>query len=152
MAGKEKPDNYTFGRPPSYDESFVQKAEEYLLTYKEFGDVVPTIEGFADFIGTSKKTIHNWMEERDGKRIASPDFLHAYNKIKNRQGRELQNGGLSKKFGERITALMLQANHGMKERSEISGDQENPINLNIGFERVINKVYGGSTDEVGSNS
>ena len=61
--------------------------------------------------------------------VASLDFLHALEKIENLQGKILQNKGLLGEFNPTITKLMLSANHGMREKSDITSDDK-PIEGN----------------------
>lgn len=105
------------GRPSDYKESFTKKADKYLLSYETLGEKVPTIQGFAEYIGVTKKTIYNWVQGEEP--VASPEFLHALAKIEDKQAKTLINNGLSGKFNSSITKLMLSANHGMSEKSEI---------------------------------
>lgn len=114
------------GRPTDYTEELTSKAEKYLTEFELLGDQIPSIEGFADYIEVSKKTIYNWCQEDEkGNRRASDEFLHALSRIETKQGRVLQNKGLSGDFSPVITKLLLSANHGMKEKSDItSNDKE----------------------------
>lgn len=122
---KKKKSGRRVGRPCEYKEAYTQKAKVYLETYQKLGDAVPTIEGFADFIEVSKKTIYNWMKPDENKKtVASEEFLHAVSRIETRQGRELQNGGLTKRFSDKITALLLSSNHGMREKSDVTSDDK----------------------------
>lgn len=118
------------GRPTDYQEAYVAKAELYLKKYKKLGDVVPTIEGFADFIGSTKKTIYNWCKittDNDGKEkesVASKEFLHAIDRIMNLQGKTLQNGSLKGTFNSTISKLLLSANHDMREKSDVTTNEK----------------------------
>lgn len=128
------------GRPIEYKEEYTDKATEYLVKYEELGDKIPSIEGFADYIEVSKKSIYNWCKKNeDNIRIASEGFLHALERIKTRQGKVLQNSGLDGTFNPTITKLMLSANHGMREKQDITtNDKDIPA-----------PIYGGkSNDEV----
>jgi predicted DNA-binding protein YlxM (UPF0122 family) len=115
----------TAGQPTKYREKFTKKAIEYLEKYKELDEKVPSIEGFAEFIEVSKKTIYNWCKEKENSElIASDKFLHALERIKTKQGRILQNSGLDGTFNSTITKLMLSANHDMREKSDVTTDDK----------------------------
>jgi hypothetical protein len=99
------------GRPSEYKDEYVAKVYEYLSQYKELGEVVPTKEGFAIFIGSTRPSILKWASEH-------PEFLYALENIESYQGKDLQNNGLSGKYNPTIAKLMLSANHGMREKTE----------------------------------
>lgn len=118
------------GRPTKYDESFVEKAEEYLELhqdeevqvvkqssekYEMFDNKLkvklPTIEGFARFLGVNKTTLYEW--EKDHK-----DFSNALDKIRTEQQERLINSGLSGDYNSTIAKLILSSNHGMREKTD----------------------------------
>jgi len=148
------------GRPSEYKEEYTQKAQVYLAEYTNLGDAIPTIEGFADYIDVSKKTIYNWCKEQvdtannEVLRVASDEFLHAIGQIENLQGKILQNKGLLGEFNPTITKLMLSANHDMREKSDLdvkSGGEK----LNTFDESQINTIaerIAGRKDSNGSTS
>ena len=123
------------GAPTKYKKEFIGKATEYLDTYEQLGDKIPTIEGFADHIEVSKKTIYNWVSGK--KPIASKEFLHALERIGTRQGKILQNKGLDSTFNSTIAKLMLSANHDMREKTDTTSDGESINTLN---DEQINKI------------
>lgn len=105
------------GRPTEYSEDILQAAREYLVKFEEQGDVVPTIEGLADNLGRGVKTLYNWSKEH-------PEFEEAMQAILSKQGRLLQNKGLNKETDSGITKLLLSANHGKAEKSDLTTDGE----------------------------
>ena len=120
----------TVGRPPEYKEEYIASVDEYLEQYKDLGDITPTKEGFAIFIGTTKPTIYSWAKKHK-------EFLYALEKIESQQGRDLQNSGLEGKYNPTITKLMLSANHDMREKSDVTTDGK----------EIPTPIYGGkSTD------
>ncbi len=124
-------------RPIEYKEEYIAKVDEYLelctdedvqeLTglsakgtelYKNKVKVnLPTIEGFALFIGVSKKSLYNWEKEY-------PQFLHALRKIEAEQQKRLINNGLSGDYNPTIAKLILSSNHGMREKSDVTSDDK----------------------------
>lgn len=99
------------GRPSKYNEGFIREIDSYLdVTGREF-TVLPTIQGFALRIGVSCDSIERWSKEY-------PEFCGALEKLKNKQAEQLINDGIygGKEVNSTIIKLLLQNNHGMKER------------------------------------
>ena len=88
------------GRPTKLTKELMAKAKEYLATYEDHGDVVPSNAGLGVYLEVSRKTIHNWKEE-------SEEFLHILDQIAQLQEQKLLSGGLSNTFNSTITKLML---------------------------------------------
>ncbi len=112
-----------FGRPSEYHDGIPKLTRDYTEHHAtKFEDPVPTVEGLAYLLQTGKKTLYRWEE-------ANEDFRHALEEMRAKQGRLLQNGGLTGKYTPLITKLMLSANHGMREKSdmELSGKEGGPI-------------------------
>lgn len=118
------------GRPTEYKEEYIVKAQEYLsLCQDEEKQVVkqssekyemydnklkvklPTIEGFARFIGVNKTSLYEWEKKH-------PDFSNALDDIRQEQQQRLINSGLSGEYNPTIAKLILSSNHGMREKSE----------------------------------
>jgi len=111
------------GRPTKYDVSFCQRVDEYLATTGREQTSLPTYEGFAVFLGVTRKTLFNWAEKHK-------KFLHSLEKILTVQAKQLIDDGIygGKEVNATIVKLMLQNNHGMRERKDItSGDKPIPI-------------------------
>lgn len=128
----DKPKNKR-GRPSEYKEEYIAKVDEYLAAnideevqivkqansekgYQMFDNKLkvklPTIEGFAVFIDVNKTSLYEWEKKHD-------DFSNALNKIRVEQKKRLLNMGLSGDYNPTIAKLVLSANHGMSEKSEI---------------------------------
>lgn len=88
---------------------------------------LPTIVGFALYLGVVEKTLHNWANEY-------PEFRVALDKIKSEQRQRLINSGLSGEYNSTIAKLILSSNHGMRERVDATTD-DGPIN-NFNDEQV----------------
>lgn len=111
------------GRPSEYDPQFLLTAKDYLDNYELKGDVVPTIEGLADVIGKGTKTIYNWGKDHEA-------FQVLLDRIMAKQGRVLQNKGLRKETDSGITKLLLSANHGKREKTDVTSDDK-PIESGV---------------------
>jgi len=99
------------GRPTKYTPEVQAQAEEYLETYADLGDVVPTFVGLAIHLGVATKTIYNWATEEN------PNFLRIFTRVEQMQHRGLVNGGLSGGFNPAITKMMM-TKHGYDEKAK----------------------------------
>lgn len=132
------------GRPTKYDRKFIAKADEYL---KECHDKVyrfqkamgktdgferrvdvnlPTIEGFAVYLGVNKTTLYEWAKKHNKHPY---DFSNALYRIKDEQRKRLTNKGLSGEYNPLIAKLILSSNHGMSEKSDLTSGGK-PIKAN----------------------
>ena len=122
------------GRPTAYDEKYIASVDEYLAEHiDEEVQVVkqssekyelydnklkvklPTIEGFARYIGVNKTTLYEWEKVNE-------DFSNALDKIRTEQQERLINSGLSGDYNSTIAKLILSSNHGMRERADVTTD------------------------------
>jgi len=99
------------GHPTTYSAKMLQAAENYLKNHEETGDPVPTIEGLADELGKTFKTLYNWRDH-------FPEFRELLERLSHKQGRLLQSKGLKKETDSGITKLLLSANHNKSEKTE----------------------------------
>ena len=101
------------GRPSKYDESFVNELENYLATTGKEQTSLPTKQGFALWLGVDEDTLNNWAKEHD-------KFFGALKKLMLLQGQQLIDDGIygGKEVNATIVKLLLQNNHGMKERTD----------------------------------
>lgn len=144
------------GAPTKYDISLIDKVDEYLTTtgdkYQTFdtGAVkdgvpvkitklvvdMPMIEGFSDYINVDVSTITRWEGEY-------PDFYLAINRIRKAQKKVLANKGVSGEYNPIIARLILSANHGMREKSDVTSDDK-PIQSNTIIVKRMDKDEAGS--------
>jgi hypothetical protein len=123
------------GRPEEYKEDYISKVDEYLSSrqdqeyefHKTRGDKsdsfeekikvkLPTVEGFALFIGVNKTSLYEWEKKH-------PLFSNALDKIRHEQMQRLLDKGLSGDYNPVIAKLILSSNHGFREKSDMtSGD------------------------------
>lgn len=115
------------GRPSEYKEEYIKKVDEYLST-KEDEEIerekkdgwyeyklranLPTIEGFARFIGVNKTSLYEWEKKH-------PKFSNALEEIRVEQKERLINYGLSGDYNSTIAKLILSSNHGMSDKQEL---------------------------------
>lgn len=113
------------GRPTKYKPEYCDKVDEYLATASKENMHLPKIESFALFLGVNKDTLYEWAK-------LYPDFSDALSKIMLFQGERLIDDGIygGKEVNATIVKLLLQNNHGMKERTDMTtNDKELPIPL-----------------------
>jgi hypothetical protein len=131
------------GRPSEYKPEYCQKVDEYLQSRQdedvkvvkqasiekgyEMYDTklkvkLPTIEGFALFIGVNKTSLYEWEKIHD-------EFSNALGKIRTEQQQRLLDKGLSGEYNSTIAKLVLSANHGMSEKTiqEVTGKDGEPL-------------------------
>ena len=119
------------GRPTKYLEEYINKVDEYLELHQdtELEKVglrsekgyekidyilrvnLPTIEGFARFLGVNKTTLYEWEKSYE-------EFSNALDKIRVEQQTRLINEGLAGNYNPTIAKLILSSNHGMREKTE----------------------------------
>lgn len=129
------------GRPTKYEERFIDSVDEYLKAnqdeefefHKTRGNTsdsyekkikvrLPTIEGFALFLGVDKSTLYEWGEKYD-------QFSYALEKIITEQKKRLLEKGLSGDYNSTIAKLILSSNHGMSDKTDVTsgGEKITPI-------------------------
>jgi len=101
------------GRPTKYHPSFVLEADKYLLTTGREQMHLPKLESFAIWLDVSMDALEDW-------RRLYPNFSGALQKIMKRQAQQLIDDGIygGKEVNSTIVKLLLQNNHGMKERTD----------------------------------
>jgi hypothetical protein len=105
------------GRPTKYDPSFVDEVEQYLETTGREQTSLPTMQGFALWINVNGDTLVEWAK-------IYPEFSAALKKLMLKQAEQLINDGIygGKEVNATIVKLLLQNNHGMKEKTDITSD------------------------------
>jgi len=111
-------DTYPGGAPTKYKPEYSGRdyIEGYMSQCEEKNELV-SICGFACYVGVTEKTLHNWSEK-------STEFLRTLGYIKQMSKQMLMNKGLNKKYNPLIAKLCLSANHGMKEKTDITTNDE----------------------------
>jgi len=119
-----KPAGYVFGRPTKYKPEYCN-LKPYLEHCKKENDL-PSKCGYAAFLSVAEKTIENW-----GK--ANPDFLLSLGVLLTIEKQTLLNKGLRGEYNSTIAKLILSANHGLREGTDITsgGDkiQREPLSI-----------------------
>lgn len=134
------------GRPTKYDPKFVEEVNNYLDSIKNNHKSLPTIEGFAEYIGVDHDTVNLWarkkLKDEQGnitKKLARPEFYGAIKRIKNLQKQKLIDDGLygGKDVNSIMAIFLLKVNHGMIETNHTDVTTKNkPISLLGGVTNV----------------
>lgn len=108
------------GRPSKYNSAFIDEVDKYLATTGKEQMHLPKIESFAIRLDVSKNTLYEWAK-------LNPKFQDALDRIMKRQAEQLIDDGIygGKEVNSTIVKLLLQNNHGMRERTDMtSGDEK----------------------------
>ena len=127
--------NYTTktGRPTKYDPNFIDEAVNYLQSTGRENTSLPTIEGFAIWLKVHRDTLYQWAK-------LYKDFSDTLKEIEMLQKQQLIDDGIygGKEVNATIVKLLLQNNHGMREKQDVTTDGK----------QLPQPIYGGrSTDE-----
>ena len=131
------------GRPTKYDPLFIKKVDEYLETTGRLHQELPTKQGFALFIGVDDDTLDNWANAKDDKgQLIRPEFFGSLKKLMQLQATQLINDGIygGKEVNPTIIKLLLQNNHGMREKTD--------TDITSGGESIAIKIV----SDVGNNT
>ena len=115
-------------RPTKYNKEMQAKADTYLFCYQDCGDVIPSIEGLAEYLGLSRRVLYLWKDSHD-------EFMHTLERIEEKQKSVTLNSGLKGDFNATIAKLVL-ANHGMSDKQEIKTEG----NVNVMIDGTLAKV------------
>jgi len=106
------------GRPTKYKVEY--NTTEYLQGYfdhcEEEKELV-SLCGLAVYIGVCEDTLQEWKK-------IHPEFSVSLNKIKQVSKNMLCNKGLNGTYNSTIAKLILSANHGLRERTDITTNDE----------------------------
>jgi len=107
------------GRPSKYKEEYCDFVDEYLKTTGGQNMNLPMVEGLAIELAVNKTTLYEWAKKHK-------KFSNAIRKIKAFQKKQLVNDGIygGKEINASIIKLLLQSNHGMRERQDITSKDE----------------------------
>ena len=117
------------GRPTKYNATIQKKAEEYIKRLPE-DEVVHSIEGLSDYIDVARSTVYKWRDEIE-------EFSDTLEAILRKQAKSLINRGLTGEFNAPMTKMMMNVNHGYRERSEVDNLSSDGSMSPQKIERVI---------------
>ena len=130
----QKPKYEHAGQPTKYDKKYNSYVDDYLelnvdevetnrwnLSGQHIKVRLPTIDGFALYIGVPRTTVYEWKE-------AHQEFSYSLGRIVNEQKKRLLNMGLSGHYNPTIAKLILSSDHGMREKSDVTSDDK-PIGI-----------------------
>jgi len=107
------------GRPSEYDPIFCEKVDDYLKTTGRLQTSLPTVEGFAVYLDISRDTLYEWAKKHK-------EFSDTLRSILTIQAKQLVDDGIygGKEVNASIVKLLLMANHGMRERKDLTSDDK----------------------------
>jgi hypothetical protein len=118
---KDPADIKKAGRKSDYLPEFVEVARAYIeecMTVEEGKErELPSRVGLALRLKTSNVTLKAWGAE-------NPLFLASLRNLDNAQHQQLINRGLNGTGNSTITKLMMMSNHGYKEKSDVTSNDE----------------------------
>lgn len=116
------------GRPTKYRPELVDELGKYLETTGREQMSLPTIQGFSLWLEVNDDTLNEWSKKY-------PMFSATLEKLKKLQAKQLIDDGIygGKEVNSTIVKLLLQNNHGMKERSDqTTNDKDMPAPIYSG--------------------
>ena len=120
------------GRPTKYNDQTIPITLDYLNNFKEYGDMVPSVAGLADYLEVCRETLYEWARHED-----KSEFSDILKRILTRQEKTLFNGGLSGDFNSNIAKLAL-GKHGYSDKQELAGKDGGP--LEVQFTDVLREI------------
>ena len=117
------------GRPSKYNATIQKKADEYISNLPE-DEVIHTVEGLADYINVARSTVYKWRDEID-------EFSDTLETILRKQAKTLINRGLTGEFNAPMTKMLMNVNHGYRERTELDNLSSDGSMSPQKIERVI---------------
>lgn len=107
------------GRPTKYDPKFIKEVDKYLIAVDPEDEAhyienhLPKLSSFAIWLNVNHETLTEWAKKY-------PEFSASLNKITNKQLERLIDDGLYGNANPTIAKLILSANHGMRERTDLT--------------------------------
>ncbi len=96
------------GRPSLLTQDLKDRAREYLFSYEEQGDVIPSAAGLACWLGIAKSSVYLYSDQDE-------EFSDTLSAIQAKQETVTLNNGMTGKFNSTIAKLVL-ANHGYSDK------------------------------------
>ena len=117
------------GRPSKYTAAIQKKADEYLKNLPD-GQIIHSIEGLADHLDIARSTVYKWRDEIE-------EFSDTLEAVMRKQAIALINNGLTGDYNSTMTKMMMNVNHGYRERNEVDNLSSDGSMSPQKIERVI---------------
>ena len=117
------------GRPTKYTQEIQKKADDYVNHLPE-DEVVHSVEGLADHISVARSTVYKWRDEIE-------EFSDTLEAILRKQAKALLNRGLTGEFNAPMTKMLMNVNHGYRERTELDNLSSDGSMTPQKIERII---------------
>ena len=107
-------------RPTSLTDEFIELADEYMNSWEEFGESIPSVAGLSLHARVSRDSIYEWLNTKPTQ--ASDEiyakFSDIITQLVSTQEVKLLNGGLSGAFNSTISKLILHK-HNYSDKAEV---------------------------------
>ena len=116
------------GRPTKYNPNLCDELDKYLKTTGKEQMSLPTIQGFSLWLNVNDDTLNEWSKKHK-------QFSATIERLKRLQAQQLIDDGIygGKEVNATIVKLLLQNNHGMKERTDTTtNDKDLPTPIYSG--------------------
>jgi len=111
------------GRPTDYSDEICCKSRQYLRSFEDYGDAIPSVAGLAVFLKVARSTIYEWAKDEE-----KQEFSDIIQEILATQEKILLSKGLSGDFNATITKVIL-GKHGYTDKveQEVKGEGGGPV-------------------------
>lgn len=111
------------GRPTKYHDRMPELVQEYLDTYKDNQQVIPTVAGLSLHLGVSRDTVHEWSRDEN-----KHEFSDMVKNLLSEQEIICANQGITGEFNATISKLIL-CKHGYSDKVVQEHKGEIPVKL-----------------------
>lgn len=108
-------------RPTKLTPAFIEKAEEYLESWQDNCELIPSIAGMSVWTRVSRESLHTWYKKEwpeDASEEIRVKFSDIIDRLVSEQELRLLSGGLGGAMNSTITKLILHK-HGYSEKQEV---------------------------------
>jgi len=124
-------------RPTTCDFEVLDKTKEYLVSYEDNGDIMPSVAGLAIHLGVGRQTIYDWKnlikdDHVDTESDCRLEFSYILETLLAKQEQILFKNGLKGDFNAAITKLAL-GKHGYSDKQDntLASPGSDTLNVNV---------------------
>lgn len=124
---RELVEKHAGGRPSIYNQSYIDKTNQYIDNLKDSDTVIPSLVGLSLYLGIAEDTVQDWKNQKNKR-----EFSVLCKHILALQHQALLENGLTGKFNAHITKLVLSNAHGYTDNA----NNNNNITINVSRDGV----------------